>query len=352
MTQLKTMPLPWLCAFSSIIGHLSSAHAFMFLLTRLLYSMARDGMIFSVFGRINRNTNSPIFSTFIFTVILGALGMYLRTEYMWTIARASGNISKEVIAVCLLIRRYRCEEEVTEEDPLNRWVLINYPRSLKYPSKQTERISMLLIFIAVLCIMASGILFRVFVEDAQLSHPLIRTGFVISLTLFFFFTFCLMQQPQNKRDIYYTVRGVPFVPLTVVGILEIMGWDSEIYPRKEIFIWLFIGIIFYLSYSRKYSIERSFLYSDGERWGRLQRANNIERRIVNIIPDPNDPAYIIFMRTQRRRNIVSSLFQDKEIERELYEIEMRDEAVNTGGSLSFVPQMDNNKVPSDENNNK
>ncbi|CAH1396530.1 unnamed protein product [Nezara viridula] len=105
MTQLKTMPLPWLCAFSSIIGHLSSAHAFMFLLTRLLYSMARDGMIFSVFGRINRNTNSPIFSTFIFTVILGALGMYLRTEYMWTIARASGNISKEVIAVCLLIRR-------------------------------------------------------------------------------------------------------------------------------------------------------------------------------------------------------------------------------------------------------
>ncbi|XP_066901604.1 cationic amino acid transporter 3 isoform X2 [Halyomorpha halys] len=339
MTKLNCMPMNWLCALASILGHLSSAHAFMFLLTRLLYTMARDGLIFSLFGHINRNTNTPIFSTFVFTFILGAVGMYLRPEYMWTIARASGIISKEVIAICILIRRYRCEDEIIENDTLNRWVLINYPRSLKNPSKETEKISMLLIANAVLCIMGCGIFLRLLIEESHVSHTSYRAGFMIFLILFCFFAACLVQQPQNNRHIYYTVRGVPLLPLTIIGVLEIMGWDAKIYPRKEIGIWLLLGVIFYLSYSRRNSIERSFLYPNGKRWGRLQISHHIERHIVNIIPDTADPNYIKFMRAQRRRNVKSRLFHDSTIDKELDEIEMSSQ-VNPDDLLSPSEQSD------------
>ncbi|XP_014278889.1 cationic amino acid transporter 2 [Halyomorpha halys] len=288
--------LYWIATIGTVCGVWCSAYGSMFITIRLLYAMSRDGMIFKHFSKIDRYTKKPAIPAMFFGVFTGMVTTFLHVRA--TVGFCSLILAKIMTTICLLITRYRYEnkpqgsedknkpdvkttemdqketemDKEIEEKKANSWVLVNYPNEKTKPTETTHRISMILIYNSVISSLCSvSCLIALYIHKLGDLVQVFKVSGFISIIFSFIFSLLLKFQPTNDRaNLAFITPYIPAFPLVAIVAdfisCLILCRETLVYGA----IWTIFGVIFYFTYSIRYSTESRSLFSDGTRWNPFQ----------------------------------------------------------------------------------
>ncbi|KAG8178777.1 hypothetical protein JTE90_022408 [Oedothorax gibbosus] len=101
----------WIITIGALTGLSTSLLGGMFPLPRILYAMASDGLIFRFLAKTHPKYKTPLIATFIAGVFTGLMAMMFNVEELANMMSIGTLLAYTLVAVCVLILRYRVEDE-------------------------------------------------------------------------------------------------------------------------------------------------------------------------------------------------------------------------------------------------
>ncbi|XP_064508838.1 cationic amino acid transporter 2 isoform X2 [Pseudopipra pipra] len=272
-------PAKYVVAVGSLCALSTSLLGSMFPLPRILFAMARDGLLFSFLAKVSKR-QAPVSATLTAGVISAVMAFLFDLKALVDMMSIGTLLAYSLVATCVLILRY--QPTVTYEEPKyspekaalaaaergsavsesqinmieeNRFslqALIN-PSSL--PTEQTATtvnflVSLLACLVCGLSVLATyGIHFIANLEPWSI-------GLLAVLAVSFIVTILLIQrQPQNQQKMAFMVPLLPFLPSfsILVNIYLMVQLSGETWIRFS--FWMALGFLIYFAYGIRHSVE-------------------------------------------------------------------------------------------------
>ncbi|XP_030012477.1 cationic amino acid transporter 2-like [Sphaeramia orbicularis] len=248
-----------LCALStSLLG-------VMFPMSRVLFAMARDGLLFKPLDYMS-SRQSPVTSTLCSGAVAAVMVLLFDLKALVDLSSVGTIFAYTVIAVCVLILRYKEDSGfIHRSEPFTVLGLI------KPPSRSTRRTSENVNILTII------ILFLVLILSVLLSDSLdsLRRREVWSLLLVSVLALTLVltvviiwKQPQSRTKAAFMVPGLPLIPIVSIFIntylMVRLGEETWIIYC----IWMAAGLIIYFAYGVHHSVQQ-------------QRQQEILQNIIN-----------------------------------------------------------------------
>lgn len=257
-----------LCALStSLLGS-------MFPLPRIIFAMARDGLLFSFLAHVSER-KAPITSTMAAGVMSAIMAFLFDLKDLVDLMSIGTLLAYTLVAACVLVLRYRPEqpslayEMASTQEDMDLIDGISVPsmgilpgieerlsfRSVMFPDNPEP--SALSSYTVNVCASLLGVLILVFSILAVQGG----TAFWNMATLIIIFIVCLLlvfvvwRQPESKTKLSFKVPLLPFVPVIsmFVNVYLMMQLDTGTWIRFS--IWMAIGMVIYFFYGYHHSAE-------------------------------------------------------------------------------------------------
>uniref|UniRef100_A0A3B4TDA3 Solute carrier family 7 member 1 n=1 Tax=Seriola dumerili TaxID=41447 RepID=A0A3B4TDA3_SERDU len=257
-----------LCALStSLLGS-------MFPLPRIIFAMARDGLLFSFLARVSER-KAPITSTVTAGVMSAIMAFLFDLKDLVDLMSIGTLLAYTLVAACVLVLRYQPEqpslvyqmastqEDVELSDGISVPSMGILPgveerfsfNTLLFPENPEP--STLSGFTVNICASVMGALILAF------SILAVQGGFavwnIIALSIIFmvclFLTFIIWRQPESKTKLSFKVPMLPFIPVVsmFVNVYLMMQLDRGTWIRFS--VWMAIGFVIYFCYGIHHSAE-------------------------------------------------------------------------------------------------
>uniref|UniRef100_A0A3Q3M752 High affinity cationic amino acid transporter 1-like n=1 Tax=Mastacembelus armatus TaxID=205130 RepID=A0A3Q3M752_9TELE len=257
-----------LCALStSLLGS-------MFPLPRIIFAMARDGLLFSFLAHVSKR-KTPIIATLMAGILSAVMAFLFDLKDLVDLMSIGTLLAYTLVAACVLVLRYQPEQpsvayemantlddtEVAESSSEGNTDILPQPedrftfKNLLFPSN-TEP-SPLSGFAVNICTSVLGVLVCVFSVVAV--HGGLATWSVsvlcVILVVCLILTFVVRRQPESKVKLAFKVPLLPYVPLIsmFINVYLMMQLDKGTWIRFA--IWMVLGFIIYFSYGIRNSAE-------------------------------------------------------------------------------------------------
>ncbi|XP_010767585.1 high affinity cationic amino acid transporter 1-like isoform X2 [Notothenia coriiceps] len=254
-----------LCALStSLLGS-------MFPLPRIIFAMARDGLLFSFLARISKR-KSPVTATMAAGVMSAIMAFLFDLKDLVDLMSIGTLLAYTLVAACVLVLRYQPElvyEMANTQDEGEQSDRISVPSMGMLPGmEQTFSFKTLLFpdntepstlsgFSVNICTSIMGTLILAFCILA------VQGGFaawnIVAISVIFMvcvvLTFIIWRQPESKTKLSFKVPLLPFIPVIsmFVNVYLMMQLDRGTWIRFS--VWMAIGFLIYFSYGIHHSIE-------------------------------------------------------------------------------------------------
>uniref|UniRef100_A0A671UHY9 Solute carrier family 7 member 1 n=1 Tax=Sparus aurata TaxID=8175 RepID=A0A671UHY9_SPAAU len=257
-----------LCALStSLLGS-------MFPLPRIIFAMARDGLLFSFLARVSER-KTPTISTFVSGLLSAVMAFLFDLKDLVDLMSIGTLLAYTLVAACVLVLRYQPEvpsaayemantqdeNEMGESYNEGNIDMLPQPedrltiRNLLNPSN-TEP-SPLSGFAVNICTSVLGVLVCVFCIVAVQGGwaPWSLSVLSVILVVCLILTFIVWRQPQSKAKLAFKVPLLPFLPVTslFINVYLMMQLDRGTWLR--FCIWMVIGFVIYFGYGIRNSSE-------------------------------------------------------------------------------------------------
>ncbi|XP_040036384.2 high affinity cationic amino acid transporter 1 isoform X2 [Gasterosteus aculeatus] len=266
-----------LCALStSLLGS-------MFPLPRIIFAMARDGLLFSFLSRVSER-KSPLTATVAAGVMSAIMAFLFDLKDLVDLMSIGTLLAYTLVAACVLVLRYQPEqpsqmyemantqEEVELSDGISVPSMGILPgveerfsfKTLLFPSKHEP--STLSGFSVNICASLMGTLILVFSVLAV--HGGFAVWNVVVLCVIFMacllLTFIIWRQPESKTKLSFKVPLLPFLPVIsmFVNVYLMMQLDRGTWIRFS--FWMAIGFVIYFCYGIHHSAEGALARSSPE----------------------------------------------------------------------------------------
>ncbi|CAM4613444.1 hypothetical protein PO909_006800 [Leuciscus waleckii] len=261
-----------LCALStSLLGSL-------FPLPRILFAMARDGVLFRFLSKVSKR-QSPVAATMAAGTTAAIMAFLFDLKALVDMMSIGTLLAYSLVAACVLILRYQPdavfeksrikegkedvgESELTEsESHLNmlkdRGVtlrsLLNPPL---LPTEQTSSAvnASVIIMVIIVCVVST---LNTYYGQAIIAMEPWALG-VLAASLFIFIMCILLvcRQPQTRKKVSFMVPLLPFLPILsiFVNVYLMVQLSGDTWIRFS--IWMAIGFLIYFGYGMWHSDER------------------------------------------------------------------------------------------------
>ncbi|XP_051256747.1 high affinity cationic amino acid transporter 1 isoform X2 [Dicentrarchus labrax] len=260
-----------LCALStSLLGS-------MFPLPRIIFAMARDGLLFSFLARVSER-KSPITSTVAAGVMSAIMAFLFDLKDLVDLMSIGTLLAYTLVAACVLVLRYQPEQpslvyhmaNTQEEVEMSDSISSTSAPSMGILPGMEERFSFKTVlfpdnpepstlsgFTVNICVSVMGTLILVFSILAVQGG--IAVWNVIALSVIFMvcllLTFIIWRQPESKTKLSFKVPLLPFIPVIsmFVNVYLMMQLDRGTWIRFS--IWMAIGLVIYFGYGIHHSTE-------------------------------------------------------------------------------------------------
>ncbi|KAL6472992.1 hypothetical protein MHYP_G00191800 [Metynnis hypsauchen] len=263
-----------LCALStSLLGS-------MFPLPRIIYAMARDGLLFSFLARVSER-KTPIVSTVSAGVMSAIMAFLFDLKDLVDLMSIGTLLAYTLVAACVLVLRYQPEhptpvyhmanthEELELSESSSATSMGILPgieerfsfKTLLFPDN-TEPSSLSGSAVNV-CASMLGFLILVFsvlaVQGGAASWSVAILSVIAMVCLIL--TFIIWRQPQSKNKLSFKVPLLPFIPVVsmFVNVYLMMQLDRGTWIRFA--LWLSIGLVIYFGYGIRHSSEGALVRS-------------------------------------------------------------------------------------------
>ncbi|KAM6931572.1 high affinity cationic amino acid transporter 1-like isoform 2-T4 [Lycodopsis pacificus] len=262
-----------LCALStSLLGS-------MFPLPRIIFAMARDGLLFSFLARVSER-KTPNNSTLVAGLISAVMAFLLDLKDLVDLMSIGTLLAYTLVAACVLVLRYQPEQPSvayemanTQDEPemadsKGNIDILPQPddrftvNNLLFPSN-TEP-SPLSGFAVNICTSILGVLVCVFSVVAVQGRLAVWSVSVLAVVMVacFIVIFIVWRQPQSKVKLAFKVPLLPFVPVIsmFINIYLMMQLDKGTWMRFA--IWMVLGFFIYFGYGIRNSAEAALTRSN------------------------------------------------------------------------------------------
>ncbi|XP_074084292.1 cationic amino acid transporter 2 isoform X2 [Macrotis lagotis] len=264
-------PAKYVVAVGSLCALSTSLLGSMFPLPRILFAMARDGLLFRFLGRLS-NRQSPVAATLTAGVISAVMAFLFDLKALVDMMSIGTLLAYSLVAVCVLILRYQPSliKQKTkcfpEKEALTSGLATDLlPRSgdskqmlLKsssLPTRQSASLVTCLVGLMAFLILGLSIL-TTYGLDAIINLESWSLG-LLSVLIFLIIStiFVIWRQPQNEQKVAFMVPLLPFLPTLsiLVNIYLMVQLNAQTWIRFS--VWMAIGFLIYFSYGIRHSLE-------------------------------------------------------------------------------------------------
>ncbi|XP_059395490.1 high affinity cationic amino acid transporter 1-like isoform X2 [Carassius carassius] len=263
-----------LCALStSLLGSL-------FPLPRIIFAMARDGLLFSFLARVSEK-KTPVVSTLASGVIAAIMAFLFDLKDLVDLMSIGTLLAYTLVAACVLVLRYQPEQFSQTYHMANTQEEMEMSETISTPSMGIlpgieERFSFKTLifpditepsnlsgFAVNVCVSLLGLLIFSFSLMAVLGGSamwnIVALGVLFSMSVIV--TFIIWKQPQSKTKLSFKVPLLPFIPVVsmFVNVYLMMQLDRGTWIRFA--IWMSIGLVIYFGYGIWHSTEATLAHS-------------------------------------------------------------------------------------------
>ncbi|XP_078407213.1 cationic amino acid transporter 2-like [Cetorhinus maximus] len=251
-----------LCALStSLLGS-------MFPLPRILFAMARDGLLFEVLAKLSKR-QTPVVATTIAGSVSAIMACLFDLKTLVDMMSIGTLLAYTLVAICIIILRYQPDfsnnadielneekqGQQTSEAPKGGFSFSSLVIPLQFPSQQSSNIvtccvGLLVILICILSGMTTFGLESIIAAKTRSIGCLVPVLLTSAVTVLI-----IWRQPQNRIKAPFTVPCLPFLPILsiLVNIYLMVQLSANTWIRLS--IWMAIGLLIYFCYGIRHSVE-------------------------------------------------------------------------------------------------
>ncbi|ELK08859.1 Low affinity cationic amino acid transporter 2 [Pteropus alecto] len=276
-------PAKYVVAAGSLCALSASLLGSMFPLPRIMFAMARDGLLFRFLARVSKR-QSPVAATLTSGFISAVMAFLFDLKALVDMMSIGTLLAYSLVAACVLILRYQPglsyeqpkyspEKEAlgscasTASESTSQVTMLQEQgfslRSLFSPSalptqQSASLVSFMVGFLGLSILTTYGVDALARLEAWSLAL------LVLFLVLFIAIVLTMWRQPQNQHKVAFMVPFLPFLPAfsILVNIYLMVQLSAVTWIRFS--IWMALGFLIYFAYGIRHSLEGSGRDEDDE----------------------------------------------------------------------------------------
>ncbi|XP_078117325.1 cationic amino acid transporter 2 isoform X2 [Sander vitreus] len=275
-------PAKYVVAAGSLCALSTSLLGSMFPLPRILFAMARDGILFSFMSKVSKR-QSPVAATMAAGTTAAIMAFLFDLKALVDMMSIGTLLAYSLVAVCVLILRYQPdgvlerragtgerdylssvegESELTEsESHLNMLksgsstlqTVLHPPAS---PSEHSSSVVNMSVCVLVLVVCVVSYLTTYHIYSILGMEVWILASLSVCLLIFSGCVFMVCRQPQTSTKVSFMVPLLPFLPILsiFVNIYLMVQLSGDTWIRFS--VWMAVGFLIYFGYGMWHSVER------------------------------------------------------------------------------------------------
>ncbi|TDH07805.1 hypothetical protein EPR50_G00109820 [Perca flavescens] len=252
-------PAKYAVAVGSLCALSTSLLGSMFPMPRVLFAMARDGLLFQPLTKVTAK-GSPAIATISSGTVSAIMALLFDLEALVEMMSIGTLFAYTLVAICILILRYQegpsKDTDLQSREPNTKFGFLKPPSS---PNSSTSRTvtTMTIItvaFIVALCVTLNQAMDALSRMEAWSLAVVCILAFIVLLI-----TFLIWRYPQNSTKASFMVPLLPALPLlsTFINVYLMVQLGGETWVRYA--IWMLVGLLIYFGYGIRYSVQRKRL---------------------------------------------------------------------------------------------
>ncbi|KAF1460866.1 Cationic amino acid transporter 2, partial [Pygoscelis antarcticus] len=304
-------PAKYVVAVGSLCALSTSLLGSIFPMPRVIYAMAKDGLLFKCLAQISSKTKTPLVATLSSGAVAAIMAFLFDLKALVDMMSIGTLLAYSLVATCVLILRYQPsltyeqpkyspekaalaaserESAVSEsqinmiqENHFSLQALIN-PSSL--PTEQTATTVNFLVGLLAFLVCGLSVLTTYGIHFIANLEPW-SIGLLAVLVASFIVTILLIQrQPQNQQKVAFMVPLLPFLPSfsILVNIYLMVQLSGDTWIRFS--FWMALGFLIYFAYGIRHSLEGH--RSDGDDDSCSENSGLQEKNPVEEVDEPEN----------------------------------------------------------------
>ncbi|KAL6098549.1 uncharacterized protein ACO6RY_17658 [Pungitius sinensis] len=258
-TYIGWGPAKYVVAVGSLCALSTSLLGSMFPMPRVLFAMARDGLLFRPLNKMS-DRQSPVIATVASGVVAAIMALLFDLKALVDMMSIGTLFAYTLVAICILILRYQADlgedSSISKLEPFSISGII-FPPSQVTP-RTSKNVSLLSVSIIFLAVVGSLVISQSADSLQALEWWSLLCVSIIILTLVFS-TLIIWRQPQNTIKAAFMVPFVPLLPVfsTFVNVYLMVQLGSDTWIRYV--VWMAVGLIIYFCYGVQHSVQKQRL---------------------------------------------------------------------------------------------
>ncbi|XP_032855142.1 cationic amino acid transporter 2 [Tyto alba] len=304
-------PAKYVVAVGSLCALSTSLLGSIFPMPRVIYAMAKDGLLFKCLAQISSKTKTPLVATLSSGAVAAIMAFLFDLKALVDMMSIGTLLAYSLVATCVLILRYQPsltyeppkyspekaalaaserESAVSEsqinmiqENHFSLQALMN-PSSL--PTKQTATIVNFLVGLLA-CLVCGLSVLATYGIHCIANLELWSIVILVVLVVSFIVTILLIQrQPQSQQKVAFMVPLLPFLPSfsILVNIYLMVQLSGDTWIRFS--FWMALGFLIYFAYGIRHSLEGH--RSDGDNDSCSENSGLQEKNPVEEADEPEN----------------------------------------------------------------
>ncbi|XP_060896799.1 cationic amino acid transporter 2-like [Labrus mixtus] len=246
-------PAKYVVAVGSLCALSTSLLGVMFPMPRVLFAMARDGLLFKPLCYMS-SRQSPVLATLASGAVAAFMVLLFDLKALVDMSSIGTIFAYSLVAICVLILRYKEDAGfIHRSEPFTVMGLFRPPsRPTHRTSKNVNIMTVIILFLVVfLSLLLSEALYSLRMREWW--STLLVTVFTVTL---FLAVVIIWRQPQSTAKAAFMVPGLPVIPVLSVLIntylMVQLGGETWI----SYGVWMAVGLIIYFSYGVRHSVQK------------------------------------------------------------------------------------------------
>ncbi|XP_035628848.1 cationic amino acid transporter 2 family protein [Oncorhynchus keta] len=258
-TYIGWGPSKYAVAVGSLCALSTSLLGSMFPMPRVLFAMARDGLLFKPLSNMS-SQQSPVVATLSSGVVAAIMALLFDLKALVDMMSIGTLFAYTLVAICILILRYQPDlGEESSDNTSESFSMIEALNPPSQPNAQTSKnVSMFTVFIILLEIILS--IFLTKAVDSLMNQAWWSILIISVILLMLVLTvFIIWRQPQNTTKAAFMVPFIPALPIvsTFVNVYLMVQLGGDTWIRYA--VWMAVGLLIYFCYGVHHSVQKQRL---------------------------------------------------------------------------------------------
>ncbi|CAK6956361.1 cationic amino acid transporter 2-like [Scomber scombrus] len=250
-------PAKYVVAVGSLCALSTSLLGSMFPMPRVLFAMARDGLLFQPLTKVT-DKGSPAIATVSSGFVAAIMALLFDLEALVEMMSIGTLFAYTLVAICILILRYQVgpseDRDLQIMESNARFGFLRPPSS---PTPATSRTVTILTIVSVACVV--GLCITLTQALDALSRMKAWSLVIVCILAFILLlnVFIIWRHPQNPHKATFMVPLLPALPIvsTFINVYLMVQLGADTWMRYA--IWMLVGLLIYFGYGIHFSVQKN-----------------------------------------------------------------------------------------------